>query len=451
MSTRKYEMDMTDGGLVVKILIFSLPLILSGMLQLLFNAADVVVVGRFAGESALAAVGAPGPVINLLTNVFMGLSVGTNVLAARYIGSGKSEQVSDVVHTSVLFSFLCGIALAVIGIAVAKPIMEMMGTPDDVIDQTVIYMRIYFAGMPVVMLYNFCYAIMRAMGDTRRPMYYLVIAGIINVVLNVIFVTVFHMDVAGVALATIISQAISAVLIIRCLCRIEGSCRLDLKRLRIHMPTLGQMVAIGLPAGLQGSLFSISNVLIQSSINLFGKMAMAGNAAAGNLEGFVYISMNSVHQTAQTFISQNYGAAKFDRIKRSFFICLAAVSIIGLGLGNILVAFGQTLLRIYSDSPEVISYGVKRLHYVCTLYFLCGVMEVVVGAIRGLGSSVVPMLVSLAGACGLRILWIYTVFAMNPTLETLYISYPVTWFITVAAQCIVFMIVFGKCKKRAIV
>ncbi len=447
--TKRYQIDMTNGAMFGKIILFTIPLMLSGMLQLLFNAADVIVVGRFVGESALAAVGSTGALTNLLINVFIGFSVGTNVLVAQAIGSGRLASASSTVHTSVLFSVLCGIFLAVLGVIFARPLLEVMDTPEDVIDQASLYMRVYFVGMPVVMLYNFGYAVMRALGDTRRPMYYLIVAGIVNVILNVIFVTQFHLDVAGVALATIISQAISAGLIVRCLCRLERTtgCRLNLKKLHINKRVLFRMMRIGLPAGLQGAVFSISNVLIQSSVNLFGKTAMAGNAAASNIEGFVYTAMNSLHQTALSFTSQNYGANKMDRVKRVFIICMGTVTVIGIVLGGIAYLAGNTLLGIYSSSAEVISYGMIRLKYICILYFLCGLMDTIVGASRGLGSSLVPAIVSLIGACGLRIVWIYTLFRMDKTLENLYLSYPVTWFVTAAAQFVFFVFIFTKIKK----
>lgn len=445
--TGKYEMDMTSGPLLGKILLFSLPLMLSGMLQLLFNAADIIVVGRFVGDSALAAVGSTGALTNLLINVFIGFSVGTNVLVAQGIGSGRDDFTSETVHTSVLFSIIGGVILAVLGIILAKPLLELMGTPEDVIDQSVLYMRVYFAGMPVVMLYNFGYAVMRALGDTRRPMYFLIFAGIINVMLNVFFVTQLHMDVAGVALATIISQAISAALIVRCLCRLEGGCKLYLDKLHINKGVLLRMMRIGLPAGLQGAVFSISNVLIQSSINLFGKTVMAGNTAASNIEGFVYVAMNSMHQTAVSFTSQNYGAGRLDRVKKAFWICLATVTVIGLVLGNAAFLSGSVLLQAYSNIPEVIGYGIVRLAYICIPYFLCGVMDMIVGATRGLGSSLVPAIISLVGACGLRILWIYTVFAADQRLEVLYISYAVTWLITAAVQFAYFMRLYKRLSR----
>lgn len=446
--TKKYEIDMTNGPLFGKILMFSLPLMLSGMLQLLFNAADVIVVGQFAGESSLAAVGSTSALTNLLVNLFVGFSVGTNVLAAQAIGSGDDALANDTVHTSVLFSIVCGIFLAVIGVLLAKPLLIMMDTPADVIDKAVLYMRIYFMGMPVTMLYNFGYAVMRALGDTRRPMYYLIIAGMVNVVLNIFFVTQFNMDVAGVALATVISQAISAVLIIRCLCKLKNSCRLNLKKLRINRRVMTRMVRVGLPAGIQGMLFSVSNVLIQSSVNFFGKTVMAGNAAAGNIEGFVYVAMNSIHQTALSFSSQNYGAAKLDRVKKVFALCFSTVTVIGVVLGTFVTVFGEYLLPLYSTEPGVIEYGLLRFSIVCTTYFLCGMMEVVVGVIRGLGSSIIPMIISLVWACGFRVLWVYTVFAADKRLEVLYISYPISWIATTLCQLAYFFWLYRHIKKQ---
>ncbi|MBQ7793542.1 MAG: MATE family efflux transporter [Clostridia bacterium] len=445
---KNYEIDMINGPLFGKILMFSLPLMLSSMLQLLFNAADVIVVGRFAGESSLAAVGSTGALTNLLVNLFVGFSVGTNVLTAQAIGSGDKKLAGDTVHTSVLFSVICGFALAIIGVVLCEPLLEMMDTPADVIGKAALYMRIYFMGMPASMLYNFGYAVMRALGDTRRPMYYLIVAGIINVILNIVFVTQFDMDVAGVALATIISQAVSALLIVRCLTKLDNFCRLDLKKLRINRRVMLRMVRIGIPAGIQTMMFSVSNVIIQSSINYFGKTVMAGNAAAANVEGFVYAAMNAFHQTALSFTSQNYGAARFDRVKKVFIECLAIVSVIGLVLGNLVTLFGEYLLPLYTNGTEVIEYGLLRFNYVCTTYFLCGIMETIVGAVRGLGSSVVPMIVSIVGACGFRVLWVYTAFAADKRLEVLYISYPISWIAMALCQGIYFLWLYKHVQKR---
>lgn len=444
MGHKSYEMDMCSGPLLGKMILFALPLMASSILQLLFNAADIVVVGKFAGNQALAAVGSTGALINLIVNLFIGLSVGTNVLVARYFGARQEKDLRETIHTSVLASVIGGAILVVIGLVAAKPLLSLMGTPDDVIEHASLYMRIYFIGMPVNMLYNFGSAILRAVGDTRRPLYFLLIAGVINVVLNLIFVIAFSMGVAGVAAATIISQAISALLIVYCLIRSQGLYQLHLKSLRIHMDKLMKMVRIGLPAGMQGAIFSISNVLIQSSINSFGSIVMAGNTAASNIEGFVYVSMNAVHQTALSFTSQNLGAKHYKRIEKVLLLSLALVTVIGVALGGGAYLLGNTLLRIYSPDVEVIHYGMLRMAYVCIPYFLCGVMDVMVGSLRGLGYSIMPMIVSLAGACGLRILWIYTLFAIEPTLPMLYVSYPVSWLVTAVVHGICYLVVRRK-------
>lgn len=447
-SRQNFEIDMCNGPLLRKILIFTFPLILSGILQLLFNAADVIVVGRFVGNEALAAVGSTSSLTNLLVNLFIGLSVGVNVLVARYYGGRQDKEVSETVHTAMVISVLGGILLAIIGIALAKPLLQLMDTPEDVINHSVLYMRIYFMGMPVMLLYNFGSAVLRAIGDTRRPLFYLTIAGVINVCLNLWFVISLHMGVAGVAVATIISQAVSAALIVRCLMQSEGCFKLYPGELKIHSDKLLRIVRIGLPAGIQGSLFSISNVLIQSSVNSFGSVAMAGNTAASNIEGFVYTAMNSVHQTAVSFTGQNLGGKKFDRISKILIECLILVTVIGLVMGNTAVFFGNELLGLYSKDIEVIAYGRKRLLYICTLYFLCGIMDVLVGSIRGLGYAVMPMIVSLLGACAFRIVWIYTIFTWNRTLDILYLSYPVSWTVTAMVHLICFIIVKRKLREK---
>ena len=445
---KSYEIDMCNGPLFGKILIFTLPLMLSGILQLLFNAADVVVVGRYAGNEALAAVGATGSLTNLLVNMFIGLSVGANVLVARYYGARQEKEVSETVHTAVLVSMVGGLLLAVIGILVARPLLLLMDTPEDVIGHSVLYMRIYFVGMPVMLMFNFGSAILRAIGDTRRPLLYLIIAGTINVILNLFFVIGFHLGVAGVALATVISQCVSTTLIIRCLMRSSGCFKLCLNKLRMNWDKFKKIAAIGLPAGIQGSLFSISNVLIQSSVNSFGSVAMAGNTAGSNVEGFVYTAMNSVHQTAVSFTGQNLGGKKYDRINKILIECLLFVSAIGLIMGNGAVLFGDTILGFYSPDPQVISYGMQRMSIICTAYFICGIMDVMVGSIRGLGYAVMPMIVSLLGACVFRVIWIYTVFQWNRSLNTLYISYPISWALTALAHVICFVIVRKKIEKK---
>ena len=446
---KKYEIDMCNGPLLGKILLFSLPLMLSGILQLLFNAADMIVVGRWAGSNALAAVGSTGSLINLLVNVFIGLSVGANVLVARYYGANQEKELSDMVHTAMLTSFICGIILIFVGFFVAPVALTAMGTPPEVLDQAVLYVRIYFAAMPAMMVYNFGSAILRAVGDTRRPLYFLSIAGVINVILNLVFVIRFSMDVAGVALATAISQVVSAVLVVICLMRSEGPYQLRLKELRIVPHKLGMMARIGLPAGLQGAIFSISNVLIQSSVNSFGATAMAGNSAAGNLEGFVYTAMNSLHQTAISFVGQNFGARKYKRISKISILCLGIVTVVGLVMGIGLYFVSPLLLQLYATEKEVIAYGIRRLLYISCPYFLCGVMDTLVGCLRGMGRSVLPMIVSLSGACLFRVIWIYTIFAANRTMDVLYISYPISWTITSLVHLGCFWIIYYKYKKNA--
>jgi putative MATE family efflux protein len=446
---RNYEIDMCNGPLLSKILLFTVPLILSGLLQLMFNAADIVVMGRFVGKEAMAAVGSTGSLINLLTNVFIGLSVGGNVLVAHFYGANQSKELDEVVHTAITAAFVSGCLLVGIGFFFSEPLLLLMGTPEDVIGGSVLYIRIYFAGMPFMLVYNFGSAILRAVGDTRRPLYYLLIAGVVNVGLNLIFVFVFSMSVDGVALATVISQAISAALIINCLMKVSGGYRLNLRKLRIVPKMLLKMVQIGVPAGLQGALFSFSNVLIQSSVNSFGSVVMAGNTAGQNLEGFVYTSMNSFSQTALSFTGQNMGAGKYKRILKVVGICLLLTTIVGLLFGNAMFLFGGTLLQLYSTEAEVIGYGLLRMSFICTLYFLCGTMDIMVGAMRGMGYSIVPMLVALTGACGFRIIWIYTIFRHYHNLESLYISYPISWGLTFAAHCICFAVIYHRVVRKA--
>lgn len=445
---KTYEMDMCNGPVLKKILIFSIPLMLSGVLQLLFNAADIIVVGRFAGSQSLAAVGSTTALINLLINIFIGLSVGANVVVARAYGGRRDKDVSEAVHTAIAVSIVSGVILIVMGFVFSRLMLELMGTPDDVIDKAVLYMRIYFAGMPVVMLYNFGSAILRAVGDTRRPLYFLSIAGAVNIVLNLFFVIVMHMDVAGVALATVISQCISSGLVLRCLAKSEGGLKLELSKLKIHRKKMFQIFKIGLPAGMQGAIFSVSNVLIQSSVNSFGSIAMAGNAASANIEGFVYNAMNAVYQTNLSFTSQNIGGKKYTRVNRILFACLGTVTVVGMILGFGAYAIGDELLLIYSTDPEVIRFGMLRMSIIATTYFTCGWMDTLVGSLRGMGYSVLPMIVSLTGACGLRILWIFTIFAQQRTLTSLYISYPVSWVITASVHMLCYFLIKRKMPKK---
>ena len=448
MMKKTYAVDMINGPLLSRLLIYSIPLILSGVLQLLFNAADIIVVGKFAGSHALAAVGSTSSLINLLVNLFMGLSIGTNVLVARYYGARDWQNCQDSVHTSIAVSILGGVLMIFVGVILARPLLEMMATPPDVINHSVLYMRIYFLGMPAFTLYNFGSAILRAIGDTKRPLYFLSVAGVINVIFNLFFVIVLHMGVSGVAIATVVSQYVSAGLVLLCLFNMEGICKVNKKDLRIHPEKFKEMLRIGIPAGLQGTIFSISNVLIQSSVNSFGSIVMAGNTAASNIEGFVYTAMNAIYQTALSFTSQNVGAHKVKRINKILMQCLGIVTVIGLILGVGAYAFAGSLLKIYSSDPEVIKYGILRMGYVCAPYFLCGIMDVIVGSIRGLGYSIMPMLVSLTGACMLRVVWIYTVFAHLHTLQSLYISYPISWLLTFSIHLICYAFVYHKYKKK---
>lgn len=441
---KSYEIDMCNGPLLSKILLFSVPLMMSGILQLLFNAADIIVVGRFAGSSALAAVGSTSSLINLLINVFVGLSVGVNVLVAKYYGGQREKDMSETVHTAVLTSLLSGLFLVILGGVAARPLLHLMGTPDDVLDQAVLYMRIYFLGMPVLMVYNFGAAILRAIGDTRRPLYFLFMAGVVNVALNLFFVIGLGMGVDGVGWATVISEHVSALLVLKSLMEAPGALKLNLRELRIYPKKLKRIVKIGLPAGMQGAIFSISNVLIQSSVNSFGSIAMAGNTASANIEGFVYTAMNAVYQTNLSFTSQNLGGRKYSRINRIMYICLAVVTVVGITLGITAVLAGDLLLGIYSSDAQVLHYGMLRLEIICGTYFLCGIMDCMVGSLRGLGYSIIPMFVSLTGACGFRVLWVFTVFAAYRSLDVLYLSYPVSWAITAVAH----MITFRKIRRK---
>ena len=437
-------MDMTQGRLLTQVLVFALPIMLSGILQLLFNAADTIVVGRFAGNEALAAVGSVGSLNNMIISLFIGLSVGANVLVARYTGSRNDRAVSDTVHTSVLLSLVGGVLLMIIGVALARPLLELMGSPEDVIDLAVLYVRIIFLGMPVQMLYNFCAAILRAVGDTQRPLYYLTIAGVVNVLLNLVFVILFHLSVAGVALATIISQAISALLVTRALLNMEGPTRLFLNRLRIHPGKLREIIRIGLPAGIQSSVFSLSNVVLQSSVNSFGSVVIAGNAASSNVGNFVYQAMNTFQQAITCFAGQNIGARKPRRIVSAMKVCMFWAVSFGLVLGMLSCVFGTQLLSLFSADPAVIAAGMERQIIVCAPYFLCGMMDVMTGALRGIGYSLLPMIVSILGACAFRLFWVFTVFAAYPTLPCLMLSYPVSWLLTFSVLLVIFLVLWNR-------
>lgn len=440
-------MDMTQGPLAGKLLIFTFPVMLAGILQLLFNAADIIVVGRFAGSNSLAAVGSNGALINLIVNLLVGLSVGSGVAAAFFFGAGEQDQVKETIHTSMAISLGGGIVTGIAGIALSPILLKMMATPEGIIGLSQLYLRIYFLGVPSMAVYNFGSAILRSLGDTKRPLLYLTVAGLVNIVLNVILVAVFYLDVAGVAIATVISQTISAVLVVRSLMHLEPEMNLELRKIRISKPKLLRILRVGLPAGLQSTVFSLSNVLIQSSVNSFGEIAVAGNSAAGNIEGFIYMAMNSFYQAAQTFTSQNVGARKFDRIGKVFLNCFLMVTVTGLVLGQIAYRMGDLLLGIYlPGNPEAIQYGLTRLSVIALSYCLCGIMEVISGELRGMGESVLPMVVSLVGSCLLRVIWIYTIFAANHTLFVLYLSYPVSWIVTEMVHLLCYFYV----KKRLV-
>lgn len=441
---RSYEMDLCSGPLLSKILLFSLPLILSGVLQLLFNATDIVVVGKFAGSNAMAAVGSTTSLFNLLVNSFIGISVGANVLVARHYGERDYDGVQQTIQTALLTGLIGGTILIVLGVVLARPMLTLMATPDEVIDQAVLYMQVYFIGMPATMIYNFGAAVLRAVGDTRRPLYFLMAAGVMNVLGDLLFVCILGMGVAGTAIATVLSQCVSATLTVLCLVKSDGMCHLDLRRLHFRMDKFLRIMQVGLPAGMQSVIFNISNVLIQSSVNSFGAVTVAGNTAAANIEGFVYISMNALYQTSISFTSQNLGAKNYHRIDQTLVRCMCIVTLIGLVLGNGAHLLGNHLLHIYSDDLEVISFGMQRLSVISVTYCLCGMMDVFAGTIRGLGYSMLPMIVSLIGACVFRIIWIFTAFRAQHTLFILYASYPISWILTILAHFVCYLIVRKK-------
>lgn len=439
--TKQYEIDMCSGPILRKMLMFALPLMLSSILQLLFNAADIVVVGKFAGDNSLAAVGSNTALINLLTNLFIGLSIGANVVAARHYGAKAWDDLRRTVHTAMLLSMLSGALLLVLGVIGAEQMLIWMQTPEEVLPLATVYLRIYFLGMISTMVYNFGSALLRAVGDTKRPLYFLLCAGIINVILNLLFVIGFQMDVMGVAIATVISETVSALLVLRCLVKEKGGIHLELRAMRIDRKKMLQILRIGLPAGFQGVVFALSNVVIQSSVNIFGNIVVAGNSAAANLEGFVYMAMNAFYQTTLSFVSQNYGAGEQKRINRIVLLGEACVIVTGTLLGNMVVFFGNDLLQIYSNNPEVIAAGMVRLHYISMIYALCGIMDVMVGALRGIGYSIMPMIVSIVGVCVLRLIWLATVFQIPEfhKIETVYLSYPVTWILTSLVYIVFFV------------
>ena len=441
VQANKYEIDMCNGTIMDKLISFSLPLMLSGILQLLFNAVDIVVVGRFTGSQALAAVGSTTALINLFINLFIGVSLGANVLVARYYAAGKQKEMSETVHTAMLFALISGCVMVLAGLFFSRGALELMDTPDDVISQAALYMKIYFMGMPFFMLYNYGAAILRAVGDTKRPLLFLVISGAANAALNLLLVIVFSMGVAGVAVATVISQCISCVMVLSCLIRTESSYQLSLKKLRIRPAYLLQIFQVGIPAGIQSTVITFSNVLLQSSVNSFGSTAMAGYTAANNIFGFLYTSINSVSQACMSFTSQNYGAGKKKRMDLVLRDCLILTVVIGLLMGGGAYLFGPELLHIYTSDEAVIACGMEILLYTTVTYFLCGIMDLIPGALRGMGRSAVPMLLSVIGTVGTRIIWIYLIFPAHRSLAVLFISYPVSWLATIIMQAACFFFV----------
>ena len=448
MAKNKYEIDMVNGTIMPKLITFAIPLMLSGILQLLFNAVDIIVVGRFSGSQSLAAVGSTSSLINMLTNLFIGISLGANVLAARFYAAGKHKEMSETVHTSILTALISGVLMIFVGIFFSRPALELMDTPSDVIELATLYMRIYFVGMPFFMLYNYGAAILRAVGDTKRPLIFLVVSGVTNACLNLLLVIVFKMDVAGVAIATVISQMISCVLVLICLYKTDAVYQLRFKKLRIKWEYLGQIFRIGIPAGIQSTLISFSNVLLQSSVNSFGSIAMAGYTAANNVLSFLYMGANSITQACMSFTSQNYGARKPKRMDKVLIDGLILQVVICLTLGVLAYVFGNQVSSIYTDDPNVIKCSVEILALTTVPYFLCGFMDTFPGVLRGMGRSTVPMILCLLGTVGVRILWIYCFFPHNRTLGYLFISYPVSWIATIVMQLIYYIFIRKEVHKE---
>ena len=441
MKKNKYEIDMCNGTIMDKLISFSIPLMLSGILQLMFNAVDIVVVGRFSGSQALAAVGSTTALINVFTNLFIGISLGANVLAARYYAAGKTKEMSETVHTAIALALVSGVAMAVIGVVFARGALEIMGTPDDVIAKSTLYMRIYFCGMPFFMMYNYGAAILRAVGDTKRPLIFLIVSGVINAILNLFLVIGFHLDVAGVGIATVISQLVSCILVLRCLHHTESSYQLHLAKLRIRSVYLKRIFEVGVPAGIQSTVINISNAMLQSSVNSFGY------TASNNIFGFLYVSVNSFTQACMSFTSQNYGVKKLKRMDRVLIDCMILSVVVTLILGSGVYIFGPELLHIYSNQADVIKYGMEIFSYTTVTYFLCGLMDLFPGALRGMGYSTVPMILSIIGTVGVRIIWIYGLFPSHRSLTFLFLSYPVSWIATIIMQVICFWFVRKKIHR----
>lgn len=446
--TSKYEIDMCNGSILDKLVSFSIPLMLSGILQLLFNAVDIIVVGQFTGNEALAAVGSTTALINVFVNLFIGISLGASVLAARFYATGQEKEMTETVHTSITLALISGIAMGIIGVIAAKGALELMDTPDNVLNLSTLYMRIYFMGMPFFMLYNYGAAILRAIGDTKRPLIFLIISGIANAALNMILVILFHMGVAGVAIGTIISQLISCVLVLTCLYRSEGSYQLRFSKLKINGAYMEQIFQVGVPAGIQSTVINLSNALLQSSVNSFGSIAMAGYTAANNMLGFLYMSVNSITQACMSFTSQNYGVGKLKRMDKVLRDCAILSISIAAVLGGLAYSFGPQILTVYTSDPKVINCGMEILAYTSITYFLCGIMDLFPGALRGMGYSAVPMVLSVIGTVGTRIVWVFGIFPNHRSLSVLFVSYPVSWILTIVLQVVCFYFVRKRVHQK---
>lgn len=446
---KRFSLDMTEGPFLKKILLFSVPLMLTGLLQLAYNSADVIVVGRYVSEEALAAVGSTGSLVNLFLNVFLGLSMGSGVMVARHIGERDDKKIHECVHTAMLLSVVCGVFIGVIGFFASKYMLNIMQVPSDVIDLATLYLKIYFLGSPGLLIYNFGASIIRATGDTKRPLYILSFSGLVNVGLNLLLILVFKMGVSGVAIATIVSQYLSAIFIVIYLLRMPNSCKLIINKLRIYKQELKSIIKLGVPAGVQNSLFSVSNVIIQSNVNSFGSVAMAGIAAGSNFDSYVYTCTNAVAQSAMNFTSQNMGAKKYRNIGKVYRYCLMITLTVGLAMGWAGKLFGNQIVSLFSDEPDVIKIGAERLNMIMPFYFFCSLMDVAACQIRGMGKSFEPMIVSLIGACGIRLLWVFFVLPLNHTLMFLYWAYPISWSLTFLAQFILYFILKHRMKKKA--
>lgn len=439
---------MCNGTIMDKLISFSFPLMLTSILQLMFNAVDIIVVGRFSGSQSLAAVGSTTALINIFTNLFIGISLGANVLAARYYAAGRDKEMSEAVHTAIFLALISGLIMAVVGIGASRFALTLMGTPDDVIDLSVLYMRIYFMGMPFFMLYNYGAAILRAVGDTKRPLFYLIAAGLANVILDLLLVIVIPMNVAGVAVGTVASQMVSCILVLRCLYRTEGSYQLRFSRLTIKSEHLKMIFQVGVPAGIQSTVINFSNALLQSSVNSFGSTAMAGYTAANNIIGFLYSAVNAVTQACMSFTSQNYSVGKPKRMDRVLVNCIILTVSVSAAMGIGAYAFGGQLLKIYTSEADVIRCGLEVLSITTVPYFLCGIMDLFPGAMRGMGHSGVPMILSVIGTVGTRIVWVYLLFPHHRSLYFLFISYPASWILTIIMQAVCFYFVRKQCRME---